>query len=123
MNDRKVILKGDILESVTIENKIVICTETTCSNSTRTFKAVDINSGDILELKYIDYRKSHSNKLYNKKELVEVILLSERRIYEKVLGCGSDFRTTVGRWYKYVIEQLDNKARINIDDNYNRVLR
>jgi hypothetical protein len=123
MNDRIVILKGDILESTNIDNKIVICTETTCSKTTRTFKAVDINSGDILELKYIDYRKSNSNKLYNKKELVELILLSETRIYKKVLACGSDFKTTVGRWNEHVIEQLHNKARINIDDNYNRVLR
>jgi hypothetical protein len=123
MSNRIVVLKGDILESVTIENKIVICTETTCSNSSRTFKAVDINSGDILELKYIDYRKSNSNKLYNKKELVEIILLSEMRIYKKVLRCGADFKRTVEIWNNYVVEQLENKSRIDIDLNYNRVLR
>ena len=123
MNDRIVILKGDILESNNVDNKVVICIETTCSKTTNKFKAIDVNSGDILELNFRDYTKSKSDKLYSKRELVECIMISETRIYKKVLGCGSNFKEDVSRWNNNVIEQLDNKPRIDIDSNYNRVLK
>lgn len=110
--DRIVFLKGEIYISKNVDfpnnkQKTIICVETTCSNSNKTFKGVDIKTGDLLEYNVIDYIKSKTDKLYTQNELKRGIASAEHNILGRCLDVHGD-STTIGRWREHSYNEYSN---------------
>lgn len=111
--DRLIFLKGDVYISknassiFTNEPQIVICTETTCSKTSKTFKGVDLKTGDVSEYNTFDYIKSKTDRLYTKNEMNRNIALTKYNLLDKCLTIRMD-TTTIKRWRDIAQEEYSN---------------
>jgi hypothetical protein len=112
--DRIVFLKGDIIiskkEFMNNTKKTVICTETTCSKTSKTFKGVDINTGDFSEYSFLDYIKSKTDKLYTQNELKRSIASSEHRLLGKCIDINGN-TLDMKRWRENAYREYSNSDR------------
>ena len=110
--DRIVFLKGDVIiskkEYMNNTKTTVICTETTCSKTSKTFKGVDIKTGDFSDYSFLDYIKSKTDKLYTQNELKRSVASSEHRLLGRCIDINGDI-LTMKRWRENSYQEYNNR--------------